>query len=89
MATVSDASRTGSERGRSAPSPLGRAGSVGGLSRLIRSAGGEDERSVLFASSNSMSELSRPVWCGPVASGVNKSYVFGCIAKRSFGSEAS
>lgn len=67
MARVSDASRTGPEGGRSAPSPLGREGAEGGLSKLIRSAAWEG-LSVPFDSSNSKS-----AFLGP-ASGVSKSY---------------
>lgn len=67
MARVSDASRTGPEGGRSAPSPLGREGAEGGLSKLIRSAGGREGLSVPFVSSNSKFALLGPT------SGVSKS----------------
>lgn len=79
MARVSDASRTGPEGGRSAPSPLGREGAEGGLSKLISSAGGEEGLSVPFVSSNSTSALT-----GRRASGARKSYLSGGHAKRSF-----
>lgn len=39
MARVSEASTTGPEGVRSTPSPLGKVGAEGGLSKLIRSAG--------------------------------------------------
>lgn len=89
MARVSDASRTGPEGGRSAPSPLGREGSEGGLSKLIRSAGGWEDPSVLLVSSNSISALSRPARRGSATSGVSKSYVSDGIARKSLESEAS
>lgn len=71
MARVSDASRTGPEGGRSAPSPLGREGAEGGLSKLIRSAGGREGLSVPFVSPSSRL-------------GVSKSYVSESSAKKSF-----
>lgn len=66
----------------STSSPLGRSGSEGGLSRLIRSAGGDDVLSGLFSSSSSESELSKPR-CGSGAPGLRKSYAFGCDARKS------
>lgn len=78
MARVSDASRTGPERGRSAPSPLGREGAEGGLSKLMRSAGGSENLSVPFDSSSSKFDLLGP------ASGVSKSYVSDIDVRKSF-----
>ncbi len=83
MARVSDASRTGPEGGRSAPSPLGREGAEGGLSKLIRSAGGREGLSVPFVSSNSKFAL-----LGPTLR-VSKSYVSGGDVRRSFKTGAS
>lgn len=53
MARVSDASRTGPEGGRSAPSPLGREGAEGGLSKLIRHVEGREGLCVPLVSSKS------------------------------------
>lgn len=83
MARVSDASRTGPEGGRSAPSPLGREGAEGGLSKLIRSVGGRKGLSVPFVSSNSKFALLAPT-CG-----VSKSYVSDRDVRRSFEISAS
>lgn len=76
MARVSDASR-------SAPSPLGREGAEGGLSKLMRSAGGSEGLSVPFVSSNSKSALVGAM------SGVSKSYLPESIVGRSFKTGAS
>lgn len=67
MARVSEASRTGPEGGRSAPSPFGREGAEDGLSKLIRSAGSREGLSVPLVSPNSKSALLGP------KSGVSKS----------------
>lgn len=80
MTRVSDASRTGTERGRSAPSPLAR---EGGLSKLMRSAGGMKGLSVSFVSSKSKSAFMNP------ASGVSKSYVSNAAVRRSLEAGAS
>lgn len=69
MARVSEASRTGPEEGRSAPSPLGREGTEGGLSKLIRSAGSREGLSMPLVSPNPKSAVLGPT------SGVIKSYV--------------
>lgn len=66
MARVSEACRTGPEGG-SASSPLGREGAAGGLSKLMRSAGGMEGLSVPFISSKSKLAVLGP------ASGVSKS----------------
>lgn len=76
MARVSDASRP--EGGRSAPSPLGRQGAEGGLSKLIRSAGDREGLPVPLLSSNS-----KPAFLNPM-SGVIKSYMSGGDVRRSF-----
>lgn len=60
MARVSEASRTGPEGGRSAPSPFGREGAEDGLSKLIRSAGSREGLSVPLVSPNSKSTLLGP-----------------------------
>lgn len=83
MARVSDASRSGPEGGRSAPSPLGREGAEGGLSKLMRSVGGSEGLSVPFFSSNSKSALVGAM------SGVSKSYLPVGIVGRSFETGAS
>lgn len=80
MARVSDASRP--EGGTSAPSPLGREGAEGGLSRLMRLAGGEG-RSVPFVSSKSTS-----AFLGG-ASGVRKSYESVSEVRKSFWNSGS
>lgn len=83
MARVSEASRTGPEGGMSAPSPFGREGAEGGLSKLIRSAGSREGLSVPLVSSNS-----KFVLLGPT-SGVSKSYVSESDVRRSFDVSAS
>lgn len=83
MARVSEASRTGPEGGRSAPSPFGREGAEGGLSKLIRSAGSREGLSVPLVSSNSKSVLLG------LTSGVSKSYVSESDVRRSFEVSAS
>lgn len=57
MARVSDASRTGPEGGRSAPSPLGREGAEGGLAKLMRNSVGREVLSVQLVSSKLKSFL--------------------------------
>lgn len=82
MARVSDASRSGPEGGRSAPSPLGREGAEG-LSKLMRSVGGSVGLSVPFVSSSSRSAFVSAM------SGVSKSYLPESIVGRSFKTGAS
>lgn len=83
MARVSEASRTGPEGGRSAPSPLGREGAEGGLSKLIRSAGIAEGVSVPLVSSSSKSAFLGPMF------GVSMSYVSESEVRKSFGGRAS
>lgn len=69
MASVSEASRTGPEGGRSAPSPFAREGAEGGLSKLIRSAGITEGLSFPLVNSKSKSAIL------DATPGVSKSYV--------------
>lgn len=82
MARVSDGCRTGPEGG-SASSPLGREGAAGGLSKLMRSAGGMEGLSVPFIISKSKS-----AFLGSM-SGVSKSYVSDADIRRLFNGNAS
>lgn len=83
MARVSEASKTGPEGGRSAPSPLGREGAEGGLSKLIRSAGIAEGVSVPLVSSSSKSAFLGPTF------GVSMSYVCESDVRKSFGDRTS
>lgn len=83
MARVSEVSRTGPEGGRSAPSPLGREGTEGGLSKLIRSAGIAEGVSIPLVSSSSKSAFLGPTF------GVSMSYVSESDVRKSFGGRAS
>lgn len=78
MARVSEASRTGPVGGRSAPSPFGREGAKGGLSKLIRFVGIKMGLSVPLVNSSSKSA---PLGC---TSGVSKSYVSERDVRKSF-----
>lgn len=78
MASVSEASRTGPEGGRSAPSPFAREGAEGGLSKLIRSAGIREGLSFPLVNSKSKSAIL------DATPGVRKSYVSESDAMKSF-----
>lgn len=75
MARVSEASTTGPEGGRSAPSPLGRERAADGLSKLMRSDRGR-ERLPVFVSSKSKFALPGP------AAWAAKSYTSDACVRR-------